>query len=74
MPNQGRPHPSRARGQTFTPPAERRFDDKVIPQESEFIFEIIKIDSGGELTINAPGTVVHRFRVDPATVRFVDQP
>jgi hypothetical protein len=48
--------------------------DKVIPQGSELVFEITKIHGDGELTFNAPGTVLHRFRVDPATVKFVDQP
>jgi hypothetical protein len=58
----------------FTPTAEPRVGDKVIPQGSELVFEITKIDSDGELTLNAPGTVLWRFRVNPATVKFVDQP
>ena len=61
-------------GKLFTPTAPPQVGDKVIPQGSELVFEIIKIHSDGELTLNAPGTVLHRFRVDPATVKFVDQP
>jgi hypothetical protein len=61
-------------GKLFTPTAPPQIGDKVIPQGSELVFEIIRIDSDGELTLNAPGTVLHRFRVDPATVKFVDQP
>ena len=70
-----KPKPTRKpAGKLFTPTAPPQVGDKVIPQGSELVFEIIKIHSDGELTLNAPGTVLHRFRVDPATVRFVDQP
>jgi hypothetical protein len=61
-------------GKLFIPAAPPQVRDKVIPQESELVYEIIRIDSDGELTLDAPGTVLHRFRVDPATVRFLDQP
>ena len=70
-----KPKPARKpAGKLFTPPAEPRIGDKVIPQGSELVFEIIRIAPDGELTLNAPGTVLHRFRVDPATVRLVYQP
>ena len=69
-----KPKPRKSAGKLFTPTAPPQVGDKVIPQGSELVFEIIKIDSDGELTLNAPGTVLHRFRVDPATVKFVDQP
>jgi hypothetical protein len=69
-----KPKPRKPAGKLFTPPAEPRIGDKVIPNDSPLVFEIIKIASDGELTLNAPGTVLHRFRVDPATVKFVDQP
>jgi hypothetical protein len=61
-------------GKLFTSNAPPQVGDKVIPQGWELVFEIIRIDSDGELTLNAPGTILHRFRVDPATVKFVDQP
>jgi hypothetical protein len=70
------PKPKPARkpaGKLFTPPAPPQIGDKVIPNDSPLVFEIIKIAPDGELTLNAPGTVLHRFRVDPATVKFVDQ-
>jgi hypothetical protein len=66
--------PRKSAGKLFTPIAPPQVGDKVIPQGSELVYEIIRIDSDGELTLNAPGTVLHRFRVDPATVKFVDQP
>jgi hypothetical protein len=66
--------PSKPAGKLFTPTAPPQVGDKVIPNDSPLVFEIIKIASDGELTLNAPGTVLHRFRVDPATVKFVDQP
>jgi hypothetical protein len=70
-----KPKPARKpAGKLFTPTTPPQVGDKVIPQGSELVFEIIKIHSDGELTLNAPGTVLHRFRVDPATVKFVDQP
>jgi hypothetical protein len=71
------PKPKPARkpaGKLFTATAPPQIGDKVIPQGSELVFEIVKIHSDGQLTLNAPGTVLHRFRVDPATVKFVDQP
>jgi hypothetical protein len=71
-----KPKPKAAKrdGKLFTPVSEPRVGDKVIPNDSPLVFEIIKIASDGELTLNAPGTVLHRFRVDPGTVKFVDQP
>ncbi len=69
-----KPKPRKPAGKLFTPSAPPQIGDKVIPEGSELVFEIIKIHSDGELTLNAPGTVLHRFRVDPATVKFVDQP
>jgi hypothetical protein len=69
-----KPKPRKAAGKLFTPTAPPQVGDKVIPNDSPLVFEIIKIASDGELTLNAPGTVLHRFRVDPATVKFVDQP
>ena len=66
-----KPKPTRRpAGKLFTPTAPTKVGDKVIPQGSELVFEIIKIASDGELTLNAPGTVLHRFRVDPATVEI----
>jgi hypothetical protein len=69
-----KPKPRKPAGKLFTPSAPPQVGDKVIPNDSPLVFEIIKIASDGELTLNAPGTVLHRFRVDPATVKFVDQP
>jgi hypothetical protein len=69
-----KPKPRKPVGKLFTPNAPPQIGDKVIPQGSELVFEIIRIDSDGELTLNAPGTLLHRFRVDPATVKFVDHP
>jgi hypothetical protein len=69
-----KPKPRKPAGKLFTPTAPPQVGDKVIPNDSPLVFEIIKIASDGELTLNAPGTVLHRFRVDPATVKFVDQP
>jgi hypothetical protein len=69
-----KPKPSKPAGKLFTPNAPPQVGDKVIPNDSPLVFEIIKIASDGELTLQAPGTVLHRFRVDPATVKFVDQP
>jgi hypothetical protein len=69
-----KPKAAKTDGKLFTPVSEPRVGDKVIPNDSPLVFEIIKIASDGELTLNAPGTVLHRFRVDPATVKFVDQP
>lgn len=69
------PKPARKpAGKLFTPTAPPQVGDKVIPQGSEVTFVITKIASNGSLTLSMPGTNLERFRVDPTTVKFVDQP
>jgi hypothetical protein len=69
-----KPTPRKPVGKLFTPRDPPQVGDKVIPQGSEVTFVITKIAGNGSLTLSMPGTNLERFRVDPTTVKFVDQP
>jgi hypothetical protein len=65
---------ARKRDTAPKPPPMPQVGDKVKPGRSEMVYEISRVSpDGSDVDLHVPGMNLERFRVDPATLTFVER-